>query len=315
MPDNNIPQILIQPLKPALIAGMAQKLQVLVRVQAPDAAPTEKKVRKPYHLALVIDRSGSMSGPPLVEAVRCARHMVDRLEPTDTASLVVFDDRVRTLAPAQPVGDRRALYNALATVHPGGSTNLHGGWQAGANELLPDVGAAALARVILLSDGNANVGDITDTAGIAALCAQAAERGVTTLTYGLGRDFNEESDGRDGQARWWQSLLRRYRGRPPRALRRGVRLHLQPLCPPCPPVAGCAAGGDDPPDQRLPGRRRRRHASDPPARHRLWGRGLGAGRTGDSGRPRCNGCRFPAPGRRYGMPRRKASRLRSSTRH
>ena len=36
MPDNNIPQILIQPLKPALIAGMAQKLQVLVRVQAPD---------------------------------------------------------------------------------------------------------------------------------------------------------------------------------------------------------------------------------------------------------------------------------------
>ena len=51
---------------------------------------------------------------------------------------------------------------------------------------------AALARVILLSDGNANVGEITDPAGIAALCAQAAERGVTTSTYGLGRDFNEE---------------------------------------------------------------------------------------------------------------------------
>lgn len=192
MPDNNIPQILIQPLKPALIAGMAQKLQVLVRVQAPDAAPAEKKVRKPYHLALVIDRSGSMSGAPLVEAVRCARHMIDRLAPTDTASLVVFDDRVRTLAPAQPVGDRRALYNALATVHPGGSTNLHGGWQAGADGLLPDVGAAALARVILLSDGYANVGDITNTAAIAALCAQAAERGVTTSTYGLGQDFNED---------------------------------------------------------------------------------------------------------------------------
>jgi Ca-activated chloride channel family protein len=58
--------------------------------------------------------------------------------------------------------------------------------------LLPDVGAAALARVILLSDGNANVGEITNTAGIAALCAQTAERGVTTSTYGLGRDFNEE---------------------------------------------------------------------------------------------------------------------------
>ena len=68
MPNNNIPQILIQPLKPALIAGVAQKLPVLIRVQAPDAVETEKKARKPYHLALVIDRSGSMSGPPLARS-------------------------------------------------------------------------------------------------------------------------------------------------------------------------------------------------------------------------------------------------------
>ena len=62
MPNNNNPQILIQPLKPALIAGVAQKLPVLIRVQAPDAAETvEKKARKPYHLALLIDRSGSVS--------------------------------------------------------------------------------------------------------------------------------------------------------------------------------------------------------------------------------------------------------------
>ena len=79
MPNNNIPQILIQPLKPALIAGVAQKLPVLIRVQAPDAVETEKKARKPYHLALVIDRSGSMSGPPLAEAVRCAKHITDQL--------------------------------------------------------------------------------------------------------------------------------------------------------------------------------------------------------------------------------------------
>ncbi len=192
MPNNNIPQILIQPLKPALIAGVAQKLPVLIRVQAPDPVDTGKKARKPYHLALVIDRSGSMSGPPLTEAVRCAKHITDQLAPTDTASLVVFDDRVQTLVPARPVGDRKALHLALSRVHSGGSTNLHGGWQAGTDGLLPGVGEAALARVILLSDGNANVGDITDTAGIAALCAQAAERGVTTSTYGLGRDFNEE---------------------------------------------------------------------------------------------------------------------------
>jgi len=71
-------------------------------------------------------------------------------------------------------------------------TNLHGGWQAGADGLLPEAGKAALARVILLSDGNANVGALTATDGIAACCARAAEAGVSTSTYGLGRDFNED---------------------------------------------------------------------------------------------------------------------------
>ena len=42
-----------------------------------------------------------------LHAVRCARHIVDRLDPTDQASLVVFDDRVKTLVGAQPVGDRK----------------------------------------------------------------------------------------------------------------------------------------------------------------------------------------------------------------
>ena len=192
MPDANIAQVLINPLKPALIQGVGQKLHVLVRVQAPDPDPAQKKERRPYHLSLVIDRSGSMSGEPLIEAVRCAKHIVDRLEPTDIASLVVFDNHVHTLAPARPVGDRKAFYVALAKIREGGSTNLHGGWAEGTQTILPAAHEAALARVILLSDGNANVGEITETEAIAALCAEAAAKGVTTSTYGLGRNFNEE---------------------------------------------------------------------------------------------------------------------------
>jgi len=192
MPDANTPQVLIIPLKPALIHGVAQKLPVLVRVQAPDADPSTTKQRKPYHLSLVIDRSGSMSGEPLQEAVRCARHIIDRLAATDVASLVVFDDRVKTLVPAKPVGERKALHAALARIHCGGSTNLHGGWKAGMETLLPQAGKASLSRVILLSDGNANVGETTASAEIAACCAEAAEQGISTSTYGLGRDFNEE---------------------------------------------------------------------------------------------------------------------------
>ena len=191
----NIPQVLIVPLKPALITGVTQKLPVLIRVQAPDTLDVtnnSKRERRPYSLSLVIDRSGSMSGEPLHEAVRCARHIVDRLAPSDVASVVVFDDHVKTIVHAHSVGDRKVLHAALTRIHSGGSTNLHGGWFVGMNEILDGASQSAVARVILLSDGNANVGDTTDTHEIAALCADAAIKGVTTSTYGLGRNFNEE---------------------------------------------------------------------------------------------------------------------------
>lgn len=191
MTQSSAPVVLVTPHKPALIEGAAQKLAVLIRVQAPDAPAAVTATRKPYHLALVIDRSGSMAGEPLAEAVRCAAHIVDRLQPTDVAALVTFDDRVRVPVAAAPVGDRRALHAALGAIRAGGSTNLYGGWKAGADAIAPGAAQAALARVILLSDGNANVGEVQATEDIAQASAAAAAQGVTTSTYGLGRDFNE----------------------------------------------------------------------------------------------------------------------------
>ena len=190
-----VPQVIVTPLKAALIHGVAQKVRVLVRVQAPEAPAqtpdAPDTTQPPRRLALVIDRSGSMSGPPLAEAVACARHVVDGLRPMDTVALVVFDNEVQTLMPARPLGDRRAFHRALDAVSAGGTTDLHGGWQRGADALLALDEAGALARVILLSDGNANAG-LTDADAIAALCRQAAMRGVSTSTYGLGRHFNED---------------------------------------------------------------------------------------------------------------------------
>ncbi len=187
----NAPVVLLQPLKSALIAGHDQHVQVLVRVQAPEADPARTKPRPPVHLALVIDRSGSMSGEPLHEARRCAGHIVDQLRPEDRAALVQFDSRVELLVAAQPVGDRRNLHLALNTIHAGGTTNLHGGWECGANALAEHVRQTGLSRVILLSDGNANSG-LTVTGEIAAQCARLARMGVSTSTYGLGHSFNEE---------------------------------------------------------------------------------------------------------------------------
>ena len=80
MTTSVLPTLLITPRRAALLAGHDNELDVLVRVQAPNA-PTEQPSRHPLHLALVIDRSGSMSGPPLAEAKRCADFVLDGLMP------------------------------------------------------------------------------------------------------------------------------------------------------------------------------------------------------------------------------------------
>ncbi len=183
-------RVLLQPLRGGLAQGQDNTVDVLVRVQAPDAPPGQLPDRAPHALALVIDKSGSMAGQPLAEAIRCARMVVDRLRPGDSVSLVEFDDRVRRLWPAVPRGDGVALRQALDRIHDGGSTDLHGGWREGAQTLV-DVAGSGLKRVVLLSDGAANQG-VQDPQAIAAQCSEIVARGITTSTYGLGHHFNEE---------------------------------------------------------------------------------------------------------------------------
>ena len=193
--DSNVAdfQLVLTPDKPALNADSATALQVLARIQAP-AAPAGTVPRRPLHLALVLDRSGSMFGVPMEEAKRCARNMIDSLAPSDRAAIFAFDTDIERIAPLTPASEKFALTSALAGIEACGGTDLHGGWHAGAEELAAQL-APALAnedvhRVILLSDGGANSG-VTDIEEITAACKAFAKRGVSTSTYGLGDDFNE----------------------------------------------------------------------------------------------------------------------------
>jgi Ca-activated chloride channel family protein len=181
----------ILPQRSAVLADHATEVFALVRAQAPPRPMGTENDRMPLNLSLVLDRSGSMRGKPLEEAKRCAAYIVDQLDKRDRVSLVVYDNRVDVLVPCTAVTDKALLKLAIDGIFSGGATNLFGGWEEGARQCLVAGGEGWLSRVLLLSDGCANQGR-TCVEEIAPCCAEMLEAGVSTSTYGLGRDFNEE---------------------------------------------------------------------------------------------------------------------------
>lgn len=148
--------------------------------------------RPPVNLALVIDRSGSMAGDKIVRAREAALEAVRRLAADDIVALIAYDSSVRTLVPAQRVGDGRRLEAAICGLEVGGNTALHGGVTRGAAEVrrhLED--RRYVNRVILLSDGLANVGP-SSPEDLARLGAALGREGISVSTVGLGLGYNED---------------------------------------------------------------------------------------------------------------------------
>ncbi len=183
------PTLVFSPLRKA-VPAQGGSIDLLLRVQAPDRPADLAIQHTPKRLALVVDRSGSMDGEPLEEALKCVTHIAKHLTPEDELSLVVYDNRVDVLMPIGPMLSIEAVENAVSGVVSGGSTDLHGGWMAGA-EQLEGGSSNAISRVLLLSDGQANVG-LRSQPEIEAQCKAWQSKGVTTTTVGLGRSFNED---------------------------------------------------------------------------------------------------------------------------
>ncbi|MEH1966590.1 vWA domain-containing protein [Nostoc sp.] len=170
-----------------LPAGSSLKTNILLRFRADIA----ESPRRNLNLSLVIDRSGSMAGAPLHHALKAAESVVDQLEPDDILSVVVYDDEVDSVVPPQAVTNKPALKNSIRKVRAGGITNLSGGWLKGCEHVKTRLDPQKINRVLLLTDGHANMG-IQDPKVLTATSGQKAEEGITTTTLGFAQGFNED---------------------------------------------------------------------------------------------------------------------------
>ena len=176
--------------RPLLPCGGTER--VVVKVSLDGLRLPHAAQRPPVNLALVIDRSGSMSGDKIAKAREAAIEVIRRLSQEDVFSLVVYDSEVRTLIPARHVRNRGELEEIVQSIRAEGSTALFGGVSQGAAEIRRRVeDRRYVHRVILLSDGQANVGP-SSPADLARLGRSLGKEGIPVTTVGLGLGFNED---------------------------------------------------------------------------------------------------------------------------
>ncbi len=191
--------------QPTMLAGSSGTAYIKLSLKGFEA-PT-KKHRAPINIALVIDRSSSMSGDKIVRAKEAAVMVLDSLRSDDVISVITYDSTVDVLVPATPADDRGDIRKRIMALEPRGSTALFAGVSHGIEQAEKFKSADRVNRVILLSDGQANVGP-SSPAELGRLGERAGRMGISVTTIGLGLGYNEDlmanlalrSDGNHGFA-------------------------------------------------------------------------------------------------------------------
>lgn len=166
--------------------------RVYLRLSLKALAAEGRDKRAPINVALVIDRSGSMSGERLAAAKTGAEAALERLGADDIVSLVAYNHEVDVLQKAGRFGaQRQAMERAVKRLEAGGTTALYAGVREGGEQVKAFRSDVKVNRVVLLSDGLANVGP-SSPAELAELGRTLAGKGITVSTIGLGLEYNED---------------------------------------------------------------------------------------------------------------------------
>ena len=154
-------------------------------------APAKGERRTPVNVALVLDRSGSMAGDRINAAKEAAEMALGRLAAEDVVSLVAYNHNVDILRKAERLGAENNLKSIISKITADGRTALHAGVVAGSEEVKRNLSPQRVNRVILMSDGLANVGPSTPRE-LGELGRELGSKGISVTTIGLGLDYNED---------------------------------------------------------------------------------------------------------------------------
>jgi len=166
------------------VTGGSQLAYALIEAKP---TPLMAQVRMPLNFALVIDHSGSMRGAKLRNVREAVKMVIDRLEPMDYISVVIFDDSAQVIIPSMPANDKPGMKAAIDRIQDAGGTTMSLGMTQGLGELRRWDIPNAVKRMILLTDG------VTygDTDRCRQLAREAASAGVSINTLGIGSDWDE----------------------------------------------------------------------------------------------------------------------------
>jgi uncharacterized membrane protein len=135
-------------------------------------------------MALVIDRSGSMTGLPLEMAKQAARATVSTLAPDDLIEVIAFDSIPTRYVKVQPARNRSRIETDIGRIQAGGGTEIFAALDAAYQDL--SVVQARKKHVILLTDGRAS------SSGIRDLVQAMAAESITVTTVGLGGEVDDQ---------------------------------------------------------------------------------------------------------------------------
>jgi len=144
--------------------------------------------RKDASLTFVIDVSGSMDMDNRLELVKRSLEMlVEQLHSNDTVSIVVYGSEARVVLEPTQGSEYRKIMSAIKKLQPEGATNAEAGLRLGYGMAMEAYNPEGINRVILCSDGVANVGE-TGPDAILEEIRHYVEEGITLTTIGFGMD-------------------------------------------------------------------------------------------------------------------------------